>query len=289
MAIHGSSDIYFEWALGTAYVPASTFKCFDVITSIEFDQPYSNSQSRGSNQLEASASKKGPRMNIIRLGVEFHSLDFLRLAMYKVGTTTKRATGEAPITIQGEFKKGGQFFDFTSAVVANVSINFSLTGPATGTVEIHALTAPNAAVTGMSGGAHAAAVTTTPYAFGSLIYLIKLAAEKPMRSAVFNLTNQLVESHAFNSTGAPDPTGLAIGGFEHTLSVVLEDDAGTDFDLAEAATADTLVLHCDAADSLTFSDCAFTNPVLGDDNGIDVITLDCLNSGVAIAAAAFDV
>jgi len=288
MTIHGESDIYFEWAEGTTYVPASTFKCFDVITSIDFDQPYENSQSRGSNQLEPSASRQGPRMNIIRLGVEFHSMDFPRLAMFKGEATTKRVAGESVTTIQGEFKKGGQYFDFTSGVVTNVTMDLSMTGPVTGTVEIHALTAPNAAATGMSGGSHAAAITTAPYAFGSIVYLEKNSVEKSMRSANFSLTNQASESHAFNSTGATDPTGIAIGGFEHTLSVVLENDGIVDFDLAEAATADTLILHLDDVDTLTFSDCVFTNSVLGSDNGIDIITLSCLNSGVAIAAAGYD-
>ena len=289
MAIHGEADNYFEWALGTDYDGDETFKCFDVITSIEFNQPYKNSQSKGLNQLEASASQQGPRINIIRLGVEFHSLDFLRLAMYKVGTTIKRIIGEAPVTIMGEFKKGGKFFDFANAVVSNVSMNFSLTGPVTGSVEIHALTCPNAAATGLGLGSHAVAVSTKPFAFGSTIYLEKNSVEKAMRSAIFNLVNQLAESHAFNSTGALDPNGMAHGGFEHTLSVTLEDDGAIDFDLVEVHTADTQVLHCDALDSLTFADCAFTNPVLGDDNGINTLALDCPNSGVTIAATAYDV
>jgi hypothetical protein len=288
MGVHGEADNTFEWAAGTDYAPASAFKCFDVINSIEINQPYENSQSKGLNQLESSASTKGPRMNIIRLGVEFHSLDFLRLALYKIGTTTKRVSGEGPITIQGEIKKGGKFFDFANAVVTNVTMDFSMTGPVTGAVEIHALTMPNAAATGMLGGSHAAAVTTTPYSFGSIIYFEKNSVEKAMRSAAFSLTNQASESHAFNSTGASDPTGLGVGGWEHSLSVVLEDDGAVDFDLAEDATADTVVLHCDAADDLTFSTCAFTNPVLGDDNGINILALDCPNAGVAITAAAFD-
>lgn len=288
MAIHGSSVNYFEWAAGTDYAPASTFKCFDGITSLEIDKPYENSQSQGLNQLEMSASKKGPNMNIIRLGVEYHSLDFFRLMQYKVGTTTKRVSNEAPITIQGEVLKGGKYFDFASAIVSNATIDFSMTGPATGTAEIHALTMPNAAATGMSGGAHAAAITTTPYAFGSVVYLEKNSVEKPLRSASFSMTNVLAESHAFNSTAASDPTGFAVGGWDTTLSVTLEDDGATDWDAMEAATADTLILHCDATDDLTFSNCAFTNGVLGDDNGINTITFDCLYSGVAITAAGFD-
>ena len=288
MAIHGDSDNLFEYAEGTVYDGAATFKCFDVVNSVEFEQPYDNSRSKGLNQLEASATVKGPRRNIIRLGVEFHSLDFLRLAVYKGSATTKRVSGEAATTIMGEFKRGGKFFTFTSAIVASVTLNFSLTGPVTGTVEIRAVTIVNAAATGLTTGAHAAAVITTPYAFGSLVYFEKNSVEKSMRSATFNLTNQITESHAFNSTGASDPTGIAVGGFEHSLSATFEDDDAVDFDLAEAATADTVVLHCDALDSLTFSNCAFTNPVLSNDNGINVIKMDCPNSEVAIAAVGYD-
>ena len=288
MAIHGMSNDYFEWYPGTTYDDSVAFKCFDVITSIEISQPYENSQSQGCNQLEMSASQKGPRTNIIRLGVEYHSLDFFRLMQYATGTTTKRVSGEAPITIMGEVCKGGNYYDFTSAIVASASIDFSMTGPATGTVEIHALTMPNAATSGLGAGSHAAAVTTKPYAFGSVVYLEKNSTEKAMRSASFTMTNTIQESHAFNSTGASDPTGFAVGGWDTTLSVVLEDDGVTNFDLAEAATADSLVLHCDANDSFTFANCAFTNPVAGDDNGINILTLDCLHSGVTIAATGFD-
>jgi hypothetical protein len=147
---------------------------------------------------------------------------------------------------------------------------------------------PDAAATGMLGGAHAAAITTTPYSFGSVVYLEKNSVEKALRSASFSMTNVIAESHAFNSTAAREPTGIAVGGWDTTLSIVLEDDGATDWASVEAGTADTLVLHCDATDDLTFSDCVFTNPVLGDDNGINIVTLDCLYSGVAITAAAFD-
>lgn len=288
MAIHGLADNYFEWASGTAYAAGSTFKMFDVTTDISFESLYDDSQSQGSNQLQKSASVQGPRTHRISLGVEYHSLDFIRLAMYKVGTTTIRVTGEGPITIQGEVKKGGSFYDFTSAVVTSVSMDFSMTGPTTGTVEIMPLTIPNAATTGMSGGAHATAVATKPYAFGSAIYLEKNSVEKAVRSATLNLTNQTVASHAFNSTGANDPTGLAHGGFDLTLSLTIEADGEIEWDLTEAATADTVVLHMDATDSLTFSDCVFTNPRVGNDGGIDTITVDCLFSAIAIAAAGFD-
>lgn len=288
MAIHGLADNYFEWAAGTTYVPASAFTMFDVTTDISFESLYDNSQSQGSNQLQKSASVQGPRTHRITLGVQYHSLDFIRLAMYKVGTTTIRVAGEGPITIQGEIKKGGIFYDFANAVVSNVTMDFSMTGPTTGTVEIMPLTLPNAAATGMSGGSHASAVSTAPYAFGSAIYLEKNAVERPVRSASLSLTNQTTASHAFNSTGANDPTGLAHGGFDLTLSLTIEADAVTDWDLTEAHTADTVILHMDATDDLTFSNCAFTNPRLGNDNGIDTITVDCLFSAVAITAAAFD-
>lgn len=288
MVIHGQADNSFEWAVGTDYAPASTFKCFDVVTDIRVESLYENSQSQGANQLQKSAAVQGPRTHGINLGVEFHCLDFIRLAMYKVGTTAIRQPGEAPITIQGEVKKGGSFYDFANAVVSVVSMDFAMTGPVTGTVTVIPLTIPNAAATGMSGGAHAAAVSSTPYAFGSLIYLEKDSVEKAVRSASLSLTNQTVASHAFNSTGAPDPTGLAHGGFDITLSITLEDDGEVDFDLTEAFTADTVILHMDAADDLTFSDCVFTNPKLGNDNGIDTITLDCQFSAIAITAAAFD-
>lgn len=288
MAVHGLADNYFEWAAGTAYVPGSTFKMYDVTTDISFESLYDDTQSQGSNQLQKSASVQGPRTHRINLGVEFHSLDFVRLAMYKVGTTTIRTTGEAPITIQGEIKKGGSFYDFANAVVSSISMDFSMTGPTTGNVEIMPLTIPNAAATGMSGGAHASAVSTSPYAFGSAIYLEKNAVEKAVRSASLNIVNQTAPSHAFNSTGANDPTGLAHGGFDITLSITIEADGVTDWDLTEAHTADTVILHMDGTDSLTFSDCAFTNPRLGNDNGIDTITVDCLFSAIAIAAAGFD-
>lgn len=288
MTIHGESDIYFEWAEGTAYDGDEAFKCFDVITSLEFNQAYENSQSRGLNQMEASEAVQGPRRNILRLGVEFHSMDFLRLAMFKGGSTAKRVVGEDPTLIMGEFRKGGKYFDFANATVSNVTMNFSMNGPVTGSVEIHAVTAPNAATSGIGAGSHAPAVTSTPYAFGSVVYLEKNSVEKALRSAAFNLTNQVSESHAFNSSGSVDPTGIAIGGFEHALSIVLEDDGAVDFDAAEAHTTDTLILHCNAADSLTFANCAFTNPVLSNVDGIDVLNLDCPNSGVVVAAGAYD-
>lgn len=288
MAVHGISDNYFEWAAGTTYAPASTFKCFDVITDVSVESLYENSQSQGANQLQRSAAVQGPRTHGINLGVEFHCLDFIRLAMYKVATTAIRVTGEAPITIQGEAKKGGSFYDFANAVVSAVSMDFSMTGPVTGTVTIMPLTIPNAAATGMLGGAHAAAVTTKPYAFGSAIYLEKNSVEKAVRSASLSLTNQIAASHAFNSAGTPDPTGLAHGGFDITLSITVEGDGEIDFDLTEAFTADTVVLHMDATDSLTFSDCVFTNPRAGNDGGIDTLTVDCLFSAIAIAAAGFD-
>lgn len=288
MAIHGLADNYFEWAEGTVYVPASTFKCFDVITDISFESIYNNSQSQGANQLQRSASVQGPRTHKITLGAEYHSLDFLRLAMYKTGATTIRTSGEAPTVIQGEIKKGGSFYDFANAVVSNVSMDFSMTQPVTGTIEIMPLTLPNAAATGMSGGAHAAAVATKPYAFGSAIYLEKNSVEKSVRSASLNLTNQTVASHAFNSSGTPDPTGLAHGGFDISLSLVLEDDGETDWDLTEAHTADSIVLHMDSNDSLTFADCVFSHPKAGNDNGIDTISVDCEWSAISILAAGYD-
>lgn len=288
MTVHGLAENYFEWAAGTAYAPDSTFKCYDVVNNVNIESLYENSQSQGANQLQKSAAVQGPRTHLVNLDVQFHSLDFIRLAMYKVGTTTIRTIGEAPITIQGEVKKGGSFYDFANAVVNSVNMNFSMTEPVSGSVSLMPLTLPNAAATGMSGGAHAAAVTTTPYAFGSAIYIEKNSVEKAVRSAALTLTNQTVASHAFNSTGASDPTGLAHGGFEISLSVTLEDDGETDFDLTEAFTADTLILHMDATDALTFSDCVFTNPKSGNDNGIDILTLDCQFSAISIAAAGFN-
>lgn len=288
MAVHGIADEYFEWYPGTTYDDSAAFKCFDVITSIEISRPSDDAQSQGLNQLEMSASQPGPCTYVIRLGVEYHSLDFFRLIQYATGTTTKRVVGEAPISIMGEIKKGGEFYTFGTAYVVSASADCSLTGPVTGTVEIHATTLENSATSSLDTGSHAAQVTTKPYAFGSTIYLEKNSTEKAMRSASLNMTATLQESHAFNSAGTEGPTGFAFGGWDTTLSVVVEHDGVTNFDLVEAATADTLVLHMDASDSFTFSNCAFRNPVHSNDNGIAITTMDCLHSGVAIAATGFD-
>jgi hypothetical protein len=288
MTVHGIADEYFEWYPGTTYDDSAAFKCFDVITSIEISRPSDDTQSQGCNQLEMSAPQPGPCTHVIRLGVEYHSLDFFRLLIYASGTTTKRVVGEEPISIMGEIKKGGEYYTFGTAYVVSASADCSLTGPVTGTVEIHATTLDNAATSSLDLGSHAPQVTTKPYSYGSSIYLEKASTPKAMRSCSINMTATAQESHAFNSAGTEGPTGFAFGGWETTLSVVVEHDGITNWDLAEAATADTLVVHMDASDSFTFSNCAFRNPVNGSDNGIAVTTMDCLHSGVAIAATGFD-